>query len=61
MKLDDMLLRRISSLPREACVNILNSIAIECFENEGIDVLRGAVIANLEDETIDWIDLGQYW
>lgn len=43
----------ISSLSRETCIRILESVAIECFDDEATEDLREAVRVNCADGTID--------
>jgi hypothetical protein len=47
----------VAELPRERCIELLTAVGIQCYDTETDDVLREAVRANLEDETIKFIDL----
>ncbi len=39
-------------LSREQCVAILESICIQCYDNEDVAALREAVRVNIEDGTL---------
>lgn len=45
--------QRAAGLTREKCVELLEAVSIECREEETVEVLREAVIANIEDDTIE--------
>ena len=42
----------ISNLSRDACVELLESVGIQCYDSEPIEVLREAVEVNVADGTI---------
>ena len=46
-----------SQLTREQCVELLDGAGIECREDEGVEVLREAVQANIEDGTLAYGDV----
>lgn len=43
----------VSRLSREKCVLLLESISIQCYDHESVEVLREAVEVNLKDGTLD--------
>lgn len=47
----------VKELPKERCIELLTAAGIQCYDHETDDVLREAVRANLEDETISASDL----
>lgn len=46
-----------SRLTRDQCVTLLESVGIECYDDESQDTLQEAVRANLEDRTLNLEDL----
>jgi hypothetical protein len=46
-----------SRLRREQCVEILESVAIEFYDDETVETLREAVQANIDDGTIAYSDV----
>ena len=44
------------SMDRDECVELLESVSIECRDDETLDTLREAVAANIDDETLDGLD-----
>lgn len=53
MTVSDKLRDYLKHEPRSTMTSILGGIAIECFKEESRDVLEDAVIANIEDGTLD--------
>jgi hypothetical protein len=43
-------------LDRETCVELLESVGIECRDEETVETLRVAVESNIDDETLDGLD-----
>jgi len=52
MGFDSSVLDVISTFPRELCIELLESIGIQCYIDEPIEVLREAVAVNVEDGTL---------
>ena len=44
------------TMSREDIVEALTDVSIECSDDESIDTLRSALVANIDDETIDGLD-----
>lgn len=44
------------TMDRDAIVEALNDVSIECTDDESIETLREALITNIDDETIDGLD-----
>lgn len=49
----DAAFERARDLTREECTRLLESVGIQVYEHEAIDVLRQAVVENLDDGTIE--------
>jgi hypothetical protein len=49
---DEAAYERAHDLTREECTRLLESVGIQVYEHEDIDVLRQAVVENLDDGTI---------
>lgn len=43
-------------MDRETCVELLESVGIECPESDTLETLRAAVESNIDDETLDGLD-----
>lgn len=43
----------ISTLTRDDCVLLLESISIQCYDHEDVSTLREAVAVNIEDGTLE--------
>jgi len=49
----DAAFERARDLTREECTRLLESVGIQVYDHETIETLREAVIANLDDGTIE--------
>ena len=47
----------VSALTREQCVGLLESVSIECRDDETVETLREAVAANIEDNTLAYSEV----
>jgi hypothetical protein len=45
--------REVADLDRDACVKALESVGIACYDHEDTATLRDAVLANIQDGTLD--------
>ena len=48
----DPILLKIRSLDRATCVKLLEGAGIQCYDHENVELLREAVLANVDDGTI---------
>jgi len=51
--MDRQTARLIDQLDRDQIVSLLESISIQCYDNESTETLREALIVNVEDGTLD--------
>ena len=51
------LITKINWLEREQIVELLESIGIACYDSESTKTLREALLANVEDGSIDEADI----